>query len=392
MIKLDLQTPSYIIKHMAADTRNLNSAAIRKALTAAGMTQKALATQLDVSGQAVTNWLKGKDFPRPATLLKLALLLNLPADQLIDTQQPDKPIVAFRKKGLSKTTKEHIKRAEHIGMLLRPMVPYFPNQSHIRPRFSADPGDLTAIMTAANQTRVNLGKSETAAIQYSDLIDEFKCCGAVVVPVLWGKQEKHKNALHIHLPAENFTFIFLNLDTRLEDFKFWMAHELAHVYSPDLAGSDAGEDFADSFAGSLLFSSTMEQLAYKKITASKAVKSQIFAVRDVADTCGISALTVYRNVARYAKAEGLAELMVCEQSIHQLRNSGKETLVSESFFGDNSPTASLFLQACTENFKTDFFSAFVKMSSERDVSAGYLQQVMSITAAEARELYQVLMN
>jgi len=32
----------------------------------------------------------------------------------------------------------------------------------------------------------------------------------------------------------------LNLDTHLEDFKFWMAHELAHVFTPALAGKDEG--------------------------------------------------------------------------------------------------------------------------------------------------------
>lgn len=32
-----------------------------------------------------------------------------------------------------------------------------------------------------------------------------------------------------------------------------MTHELAHVYTPEIAGKDEGEDFADAFAGALLF-------------------------------------------------------------------------------------------------------------------------------------------
>jgi Zn-dependent peptidase ImmA (M78 family) len=55
-----------------------------------------------------------------------------------------------------------------------------------------------------------------------------------------GEKKRHENALHILLPAEKVTFIYLNLDTHLEDFKFWMAHELAHVYTPELAGKDEG--------------------------------------------------------------------------------------------------------------------------------------------------------
>ena len=67
----------------------------------------------------------------------------------------------------------------------------------------------------------------------------------------WGALQNHKNALHILLPQERVTFIFLNLDTHLEDFKFWMAHELAHVFTPQLAGKDEGGDFADAFCGRL---------------------------------------------------------------------------------------------------------------------------------------------
>jgi Zn-dependent peptidase ImmA (M78 family) len=80
--------------------------------------------------------------------------------------------------------------------------------------------------------------------------------------VMWGEKQNHKNALHILLPQEKVTFIFLNLDTRLEDFKFWMAHELAHVYTPDLAGTDEGEDFADAMAGALLFPKSLAETAY----------------------------------------------------------------------------------------------------------------------------------
>jgi Zn-dependent peptidase ImmA (M78 family) len=48
-------------------------------------------------------------------------------------------------------------------------------------------------------------------------------------------------------------FIQLNLDTNLEDSKFWMAHELAHVHTPDLAGNEESENFADAFDSALLF-------------------------------------------------------------------------------------------------------------------------------------------
>ncbi|KZL36066.1 hypothetical protein VT47_24780 [Pseudomonas syringae pv. syringae] len=39
---------------------------------------------MGVSAQSVTNWFKGKDFPRPDKLLKLATTLHLPFAQLVE--------------------------------------------------------------------------------------------------------------------------------------------------------------------------------------------------------------------------------------------------------------------------------------------------------------------
>src|SRR3972149_2882073 len=91
-----------------------------------GLTQHQLATRIGVSSQAVTNWLKGKDFPRPPALLKLATVLKLGFEQLVKAPDEAPPVVAFRKKGNAKTPAEHIAKAGSIGMLLKPLVPYLP--------------------------------------------------------------------------------------------------------------------------------------------------------------------------------------------------------------------------------------------------------------------------
>lgn len=55
------------------------------------------------------------------------------------------------------------------------------------------------------------------------------------------------------LPESDTTWVYLNLDTNVHDLKFWMAHELGHCLSPSLTGTEVAEDFADAFAGALLF-------------------------------------------------------------------------------------------------------------------------------------------
>ena len=75
--------------------------------------------------------------------------------------------------------------------------------------------------------------------------------GAVVVPLMWGPLRNHHNALHTRPTHEQVMFIFIDLDTRLDDFKFWTPHELARVFTLELAGSAADADFTDAFAGVL---------------------------------------------------------------------------------------------------------------------------------------------
>ncbi len=83
----------------------LHSQSVKSALGTLGWTQKRLADEIGVTSQAVTNWLKGTDFPRPDKLLKLAMTLKLGFDQLVDSQVA-KPVIAFRKKAGTKTTSD----------------------------------------------------------------------------------------------------------------------------------------------------------------------------------------------------------------------------------------------------------------------------------------------
>ena len=93
----------------------LNTVAIENALLAHGLTQKELAEAVGTSAQSITNWLKGKDFPRPASLLKLATTLSLSFEQLVQANDVGRSIIAYRKKANSKTTAAHIAKATAMG-------------------------------------------------------------------------------------------------------------------------------------------------------------------------------------------------------------------------------------------------------------------------------------
>ena len=368
----------------------LNSGAIQGVLAERGITQKQLASAVGTSSQAVTNWLKGKDFPRPASLLKLATTLGLTFDQLVQTSDVGRPVIAYRKKANAKTTDAHIAKAEGIGMLLKPLVAHLPELQALRTLITSPSIDYDKLQLIVSQTRARLGIGDQAELEYQHLIGEFKECGAVLVPVLWGAKGNHENALHIRLPQEDVTFIFLNLDTHLEDFKFWMAHELAHVLTPELSGKNEGEDFADAFAGALLYPKACAEHTYRAISQQSTYDGGMEILLKQADAHMISLNTVFQQVQQYAKANKLMTLPIEDRSIHAVRNTLRGPLVSETMFDPMPPSPQRYIAACENTFQTGFFLALKRMIHSSGTGAPYIQQVLDTPLQDAHALHEEL--
>ncbi len=369
----------------------IHSASIKAALAARGWTQDQLAEAVGESAQVVSNWLQGKNFPRPAKLLKLATTLQLGFDQLV-MPEADQPVIAFRKKGGAKTTDEHIVKAMAMAALLKPLVAYLPERRALHTSLPNPSTDYAPLQHAVSQVRQKLGIGPVSVLRYERLIDEFRDNDALLVPVLWGEKQNHKNALHILLPADQVTFVYLNLDTHLEDFKFWMAHELAHVYTPELAGTDRGEDFADAFAGALLFPQACAELAYAKATQSRGATAMLAALLEAAHEHTISLNTVYLQVQAYAKAKGLKPLPLEDRQIHAVRNSVRDGLVSKALFAPAPPDAAELIKASSNVFRSDFFVAMRQLLNEHGTGAGYLQQVLDIGLQDATAMRAALVG
>lgn len=365
----------------------IHSEKIKAALQARGWTQKDLAAELDVTGQAVTNWMKGADFPRPDKLLKLATTLKLGFADVVQTVAKDQPVIAFRKKGGAKTTDAHVLKAMAMGALLKPLVPFLPELRSLRMQIPAPTEQYDALQTVVAEVRDRIGMGGQAVLSYEHLIGEFETNGAVIVPVLWGEKQNHKNALHILLPAEQVIFIFLNLDTCLEDFKFWMAHELAHVYTPSLAGSNEGEDFADVFAGALLFPKPLAQAAYLQACKQRSAAGEIKVLQHFAAEQSISLYSVFCEVNRFATAQGLDGLRCTGADIHAIRNGSRGKLVSDILYEPTPPEPQAYLASAQRIFRSTFFLALQRMIKANGTEPSYVQQVMDIPLQDAMALH-----
>jgi transcriptional regulator with XRE-family HTH domain len=370
----------------------VHSPALKEALAQKGWTQKQLAEAIGVSAQSVTNWLKGDDFPRPDKLLKMATTLKLRLDDLIEKPAEEQAVVAFRRRAATKTTERHIAKAHGMAALLRPLVEYLPPLRALRtelPKPSTAYDDLQRIVA---QVREKLGIGLQAPLDYSTLIREFAANDAFIVPVLWGEKQHHGNALHILLPAPRVTFIYLNLDTHIEDFKFWMAHELAHVYTPQLSGKDEGEDFADALAGALLFPRPLAERAWREAAAQPRKAGTIAALQRHAAEHAISLFTVYGQAQAFAQSKGLAPLALDpNKDVHAVRNHTRGQLVSSLLFDPLPPEPAAYIAAAHNFFGSEFFASVQRMLRDRGTGPSYLQQVLDVPLTDAVALHNALL-
>lgn len=358
----------------------------------AGISQADLAKRLQVSRAAVSKWFQEESAPRPDKLLKIALILNLPFEQIVLRAGEDEPVVAYRKKGSRKTNEAHIAKATAMGHLLRPLVKYLPFDDLVRPPTLKNPEvDYEFIQRAAGRTREELGLGPGDVLDFQHLIHKFAELQAVLIPVLWGSVKNHGNALHIHLPDSMTTWVYLNLDAHIHDFKFWMAHELGHILSPELRGEIA-EDFADAFAGALLFPREQAEVFWiEEREEPRPAESQLWRIRELAETSVVSPVTIYHAINEFAKSQGETPIDLAPD-IYKSMNAVRTDYptVSQVLFKSDAPEPARYLHLAETLFESPFFDALRKYLRDEDKGSGYLQSILDIPILDAQALVREL--
>lgn len=369
-------------------SKTLNYLKISEVLAQRGLTDLALADALSVSKQAVSKWKLGRDFPRPVLLLRLSEFLGLSFGELVVPELPV-PVVAFRKKANAKTTDDHVLRAQRIGRLLRPLLPYLNLKSRDLVRIAPVPTEEAAIDEVALRRRKAMGLSAEAVVEVSDLVAALADNGAMLVPVQWGARGRHENAMHIELPEAQVAFVYLNLDCKFVDIKFWIAHELAHSLTPELSGSEEGEDFADRFAAAFLVPPSVAEAIYDEaslLTGADCLAS----VNAHADRLCVNALTIFKRVNAYALAHGKHELAFQEVDLHKASAIARSKTLASHLWGDAPPPVDQYIDDMARHFHTDIFAGFARLIRDDKGNVGYLQQVLDVPEADAELLFEAL--
>lgn len=372
--------------------RRINRDAVTAALSQAGLNPASLARELSVSREAVSKWLTGESFPRPDKLLKLGKLLKLSFSELVTQEEPHAPVVAFRKMKGTKTQDHHIEHAQTMGRMLRHLVPYLPFDHLVMPPILKDPRcEYSYLQQVAGKIREEIHVEPESVVDFNHLIHYFRKLQAVLIPVLWGKKQRHENATHIYLPDSKTTWVYLNLDANIHDFKFWMAHELGHCLAPKLRGNNA-EDFADAFAGTLLFSGVLAEKAYPIVSKSNSKKKQLAAIKELAEQYVIAPFTIYLQLNAYAMEAELPPLDL-EPEIHSwAAQLNKQYLsVSDTLFqAGTPPEPHAYISKVSDLFETPFFEILTRYLREHHKGPGMVQTLMDIPLLDARGLHAEL--
>ena len=374
--------------------KKLNVKKIIEKLESMGLSQSNLASELSVSRQVVSKWMKNEKFPRPEKLLKLAHRLKLSFDEIVVRLPSEgEPIFAFRKKGRHKISDDYIEAAKYTGSLLEKLVPYLPFDNLSRPPSLIDPKlDYEYIHRITKEIRSAIGATGTSEISFQHLISFFNQYHAVIIPVFWGSKDQHENALHIYLPKTMTTWIYLNLDSKIHDFKFWMAHELGHVKSPDLKDDEA-EDFADAFAGALLIDKETAKKEYAQMCRLRTIPKQINRLKETAENLVVSPITVYYEINKYARHINKPEIdLETNHAIYKATTvfNKQYMTVSQSLFKNKKPTASEYLSCPKKLFQSPFFDALRSFLKENKKSAGFIQSILNLPLADAHYLHEEL--
>jgi len=324
-------------------------------LSERGMNASSVAKRLNVSRECVSKWLNGESMPKPDKLLQIGLILGVAYNELV-TRFGDSamPIVHFRKKQNRKQSDDDKIATDAMADFVRRIARYSTTNAgiSIAPLDNPKP-DFEYAAMAADYFRKQLNLPRI--LRSSDLVRWFKLFRINLIPAFWGDEKYYGNALRIYFPEEKSTWVVLNLDSKVTDFLFWMAHEIGHSITPSLHDQDS-EDFADNFAQSLLFPSCEADALYRTIGTKKEVLPIILAT---AKNWNVSPYTIYKSLAQAGKRCGLSPSRLPPAKTVMgaaNRHAAKET-VAQIVFRSDQPSSADFVRKSEKWLETDFFKA-----------------------------------
>jgi len=327
-----------------------------EALQAKGLNASAVAKSLGVSRECVSKWLGGESLPKPDKLLALGVLLGVAYGELVVRfGDVATPVVNFRRKQNRVQDAEDEQACDAFATFIQQVSRYSQAGSGLTIAPLSNPrSDYDYAAMAADFFRRQLNLPQK--IESRDLVRWFKLFGINLIPAFWGDKQYYGNALRVSLP-KGATWVVLNLDSKVCDFLFWMAHEIGHSIAPGLEGSES-EKFADNFANALLFPPLEADALYARLPSLRG--AAVGAIVRKAKEWNVSPYTVLTALRFAEKRHGKdnkSSLPPDGAVMAAARRSADDTTVAERVFGKGMPSPEEFVKQGEQWLMTEFFAA-----------------------------------
>lgn len=384
--------------------KRLNLPRVEEAMSLLGLNNSKLSESMAVSRTIVGEWLAGKKFPRPDKLIRLGLTLKLRHDELVVDSSPLCAVVNFRKKAQRAIGSEHFVCGVRIALLLDEVAEFLTDEPiETPPTLKKPQADYAYVQKVALRVRERLGRSSTDRVKYDDMVRLLEMYDVIPVPVFWGKnseREHDAHCMHVQSPRSKREWVYINLDSLVFDFKFWVAHEIGHVLTVDSCTEDISEKFADMFAQAFLFSEQAASAAYDSLVKLSAPELVINLI-SISSELDIAPYTVYKSVNAYAVSKNIPELQKIGRSYAVIKRfvDNHSTLFANLNVKKGQglvPTAGMlepkeYVKVSEKYFRTCFFKALRAYLEENDKGPGFVKSILDIHSVDAKELYTYLM-
>lgn len=370
--------------------KQLNLANISNRIDELGLNQSRISESLNVSRESVSKWFKSENLPSAGKLLKLSKILNLSFEDILITELSSQPIFSFRKNASAKISKKDMEFAIDMGVSLEKLVPYFQFENMTKPPVLANPQNNYEYINIIVDHLRNEMNYQNDVLSIEELISIFSKYNSIIIPVLWKDNKRHANALRIYLPESLTNWIYLNLNTKLHDFKFWMTHELGHVIAPDLKDQEA-ESFADNFAGALLFPKSHVEALYNELVNEKSERQQIDLIINKGKEFMISPLSVYKQLCFFTENYNIPKINL--DSLIYKFNSKFNTYfptIAEKYLKGEHPKAEDYISFTNRNFNSHFFNYLKEYIQKESPSPTFIQNLLDISFIDAKNIYHSL--
>jgi len=156
--------------------------------------------------------------------------------------------------------------------------------------------------------------------------------------------------------------------------------------------NEVAEDFADAFAGALLFPEAAAAAAYDRYCRKKTEPAKVREIMEIAKDYVISPFSVYKEMEKLVAARKLEFCPVDEKLLHAEISAFNKRFktISQILFDGCIPSADHFMRVGNEKFNTPVFKVLGDYVRETQVSDSTISRMLDIPLVDAREMRKAL--